>query len=58
MERHQIIDAMTNLKLYGMRQGLARRDELHAGLESWPPRPESTLSGPAFGTPATRGLES
>jgi N-acetylglucosaminyldiphosphoundecaprenol N-acetyl-beta-D-mannosaminyltransferase len=54
MERHQIIDAMANMKLYDMRQGLARSDQLHPGLDSWPPRPESTLSGPAFGTPATR----
>jgi hypothetical protein len=37
LERHQIIDAMTGLKLYGMRasfdeiagKGLARRDELY-----------------------------
>jgi len=54
MERHQIIDATTDLKHYGMRKGLARRNELHPGLESWPPRPESTPSVPAFGTPATR----
>ena len=42
MERHQIIDAMTGLKLYGMRasfdeiagKGLARRDELYPLLGS------------------------
>ena len=42
MERHQIIDAMTSLKLYGMRanfdeiagKGLARRDELYPLLGS------------------------
>ena len=42
MERHQIIDAMTGLKLYGMRasfdeiagRGLARRDELYPLLGS------------------------
>ena len=52
MERHRMIDADTGVKPYG--NGLARRDELHPGLGSWPPRPESTLSGRAFGTPATR----
>jgi hypothetical protein len=42
MERHQIIDAMTGLKLYGMRasfdeivgKGLARREELYPLLGS------------------------
>jgi DNA replication protein DnaC len=42
LERHQIIDAMTGLKLYGMRasfdeiagKGLARRDELYPLLRS------------------------
>jgi hypothetical protein len=42
LERHQIIDAMTGLKLYGMRasfdeiagKGLARRDELYPLLGS------------------------
>ena len=34
MERHQIIDAMTGLKLYGTRKWLARRDELPRGLAS------------------------
>jgi N-acetylglucosaminyldiphosphoundecaprenol N-acetyl-beta-D-mannosaminyltransferase len=53
MEQYQIIDATTDLKPFGMRKGLARRDELQPGLESSPPRPESTLSGPAYGTPTT-----
>ena len=42
MERHQIIEAMTNLKLYGMRasfdeiagKGLVRREELYPLLAS------------------------
>jgi N-acetylglucosaminyldiphosphoundecaprenol N-acetyl-beta-D-mannosaminyltransferase len=54
MKRHQIIDAITNVKLYGTHRGLARRNELHEGLETWPTWPESTRSGPAFGAPATR----
>ena len=52
MERHQIIDAMTGVKPCSMCTGLAQR-ELDPGFES-SPRPESTRSGPAFGTPATR----
>jgi N-acetylglucosaminyldiphosphoundecaprenol N-acetyl-beta-D-mannosaminyltransferase len=54
MEQHQIVDAMTGLNISGMRKGQGRREEIHPGLESWLPRPESTLSGPAFGMPPTR----
>jgi N-acetylglucosaminyldiphosphoundecaprenol N-acetyl-beta-D-mannosaminyltransferase len=52
MEPRQIVDPMTDLKLYGMPKGLERR-ELSPGLESWPPRPEPTLNGTAFGTATT-----
>jgi N-acetylglucosaminyldiphosphoundecaprenol N-acetyl-beta-D-mannosaminyltransferase len=52
MEPRQIVDAMTGLKPCGMPKGLERR-ELRPGLESRPPRPESTLNGTAFGTPTT-----
>ena len=33
MEQHQIVDAMTGLKLSRMRKGQARREELHPGLK-------------------------
>ena len=51
MERHQSIEAMTGMKLYGAE--LAQR-ELHPGFESPSPRLEPALSGPALGRPVTQ----
>ena len=51
MGAHQIIDSMTGLKLYGIRNGLALRDELHPGFEYWPPLPERVLWRPGSGMP-------
>jgi N-acetylglucosaminyldiphosphoundecaprenol N-acetyl-beta-D-mannosaminyltransferase len=53
MERHQSIDAMTGMKLYGARRGLARREH-HPVFESSPPCFESTLSGPILGRAVTQ----
>jgi N-acetylglucosaminyldiphosphoundecaprenol N-acetyl-beta-D-mannosaminyltransferase len=51
MEADQIINSMTGLKFYGIRNGLALRDELHPGLEYWPPLPESMRWRPSTGMP-------
>ena len=51
METHQIIDSMSGLKFYGIRKGLALRDEPHPGLEYWPPLPEPMPCRPGTGMP-------
>jgi len=52
MERHEILEAMSELKLYGMRasfdeiagKGLARRDEIYPLIAS---RPNAPIAKPA-----------
>ena len=61
MERHQIIEAMTELKLYGMRasfdeiagKGLARREELYPLLGQPDPRRDQRTASPARSTIAS-----
>lgn len=50
MDRHQSIEAMTGVKLYGAHTGLGQC-EFHPGFEPSAPSVESTVTGPALGRP-------
>ena len=50
MDRHQSIEAMTGVKLYGAHTGLGQC-EFHPDFEASAPCVESTVTGPALGRP-------